>query len=205
MGLFSWLFGNRFQSQHYIEPINEPYRPSPLEGNWQQSERGNPTQIYNGFRVTVFPEYKYWKFCVANEGAEEALFFSDPYEQQFEAQYEALAYVDGRPPRYESYTEKARQRRVRDLEEKVAQDAALLASGHQTLAEAATLTEIRKLERKVQSYLKQSHHHIIQLYKDRVSDDAIARAEAMEPRFKDLAEMINKKASEFKQRRKNVE
>ena len=74
MGVLSWLFGAT------------PSRPI-----WGVSENGNPTLVYGDYRVTVFPQDRGWKYCVADELDRVDPIFSERYKTEEEAKVAALA------------------------------------------------------------------------------------------------------------------
>lgn len=67
---------------------------------WAVSENGNDTALFRGSRVTVFPDYTVWKFCVSDEGEDSDPYFSESYATKEAARFEAIAMVEGRPSQH---------------------------------------------------------------------------------------------------------
>lgn len=65
---------------------------------------------------------------------------------------------------------------------------------------AANVTDLRKLERKVQSEVKISSWHISECYRVGVAQQLIDQAEALAPKFEALAAAIESRIAELKGR-----
>lgn len=81
MGILDWLFGSKAQPQ-----------PGPLQ--WQRSENGNPTMLWDGLRITVFQQDRGWKYLIAPEDDSAAPFYSERFKTQQEAMAEAVAHAE---------------------------------------------------------------------------------------------------------------
>ena len=185
MGLFDWLFGRK---------VVEPQKAS----GWGSSESGNSMTIYRNRRVTVFPSDRGWKFCIAKVEDDEDPYFSDVYRDEDAAKYEALAWMDGRPSRNSTMQEDRQVNRRKQWEEQISQRAALLAILSKDLPLAANLTEVRKIERKVQSHVKQGSWQISEYVRDGVSDVLIRQAEELHRSYEALSQRVEDRVASFK-------
>lgn len=78
---------------------------------WSLSLNGNPTIIRRGHRITVFPGDGGWKYCIAKLEKDDDPFYSEAYETEPAAKYEALADIEGRESRYKPMYEGTWERR----------------------------------------------------------------------------------------------
>lgn len=186
MTFFKWLFG---RSTSKDETARSP-------GNrWVVSENGNPMLIEGTIRITVFPQDRGWKFCIADVDDGEDPYFSDVYSSELVAKEEALAHLRGEPPIHEplsaSYTEDRRDR----WEAHIRTRAALIEEIQRLLSENSELsiTALRKPEAKVSSHLKQLKWQIAEYHRAGVSADMIAQSERQESVLSRLADEIGKR------------
>lgn len=179
-------------------------------GKWQSSNRGNPTTIVSGTRVTVFPSDGGWKYVVSDEraGDDDEPEFSDPFETQEQAKHEAFAFVRGEPSRYQSmYEQKAesREERRREKWESVIKEREQLIKDASDLLARSDLnvTTLRKPEARIKSQLKALDWQIPQYRKDSVSKGAITQAERQKVTLRALAQRIEARIAEIKATRKS--
>lgn len=97
-----------------------PDRPTEdgLPKGWHWSSGGNPQIVYRGTRVTIFESDGGWKFCLADDAKEDDdPHFSEAYETQDAAMYEAFALMDFEETMYRPLREIRRDaRRARETD-----------------------------------------------------------------------------------------
>lgn len=103
MGFLDWIFGKATQGNAGRQ-----------QESWTSSERGNAMMLVGDQRITVFEDSgRGWKFCIADAtGDEPNPYYSDRYDTENAAKYEALAHYKGLPSRYQSKVEQAAGRRA---------------------------------------------------------------------------------------------
>lgn len=125
---------------------------------WVSSDNGNPTTTYQGLRLTVFESDGGWKYCVAHVDDRREPEFSEPYETKDIAKEEGQRRIDGRPPRTSSLPEARRAlRRQREKEQRhnfLNDEPQILVSLRLNAESAINLTELRKVERKLETRKK---------------------------------------------------
>ncbi len=195
MGLLAWLFG---RTPAPSEP--EPPALSTLP-TWQISENGNPTILFeSGGRLTVFEDDRGgWKFCASQGDGSTDPYFSEPYETVEAAKLEALAYVTATPSRHTSITERYRQEGRARWEEMVDKKADLLTQMKKALEDPnLNVTQLRKIEAKVATQIKQLAWQIDELQRRGVDNRVIAEAERLAVEFPNLASEIEQRIAERK-------
>lgn len=90
---------------------------------WAASEKGNDTAVVGGTRITIFPDYTVWKFCLADEGSDAEPYFSESYASKEAARFEAVAMVEGRPSHYLTTRETRTQKLIDGLGDALAREA----------------------------------------------------------------------------------
>jgi hypothetical protein len=103
---------------------------------WSLSEKGNDTALLRGSRVTVFPDYTVWKFCISDEGEDSEPFFSESYATKEAARFEAIAMVEGRPSQYPTTREIRAQRLIAGLGSGLEREAEQLVAIEKSVARA---------------------------------------------------------------------
>lgn len=182
MGLLDWLF--------------------PRGPKWSPSAGGNPTTVYHNRQLTVFEQDGGWKFCDAKVGQDDEPYFSDAYDTVEAAKHEAIAWVDGQPSRHKSRSDTAGERRRDKWEASVREKVDLASEIKQALAADPKLTELRKLEKKVATALRQLDWQTTELRKAGGSGAVIATAERLTKDFASLAGVIAAQIEERKGRPK---
>jgi hypothetical protein len=133
------------------------------EAGWVVSENGNPSRIYNGRRVTVFPRDGGWKFCIAELEDDDDPHFSEVYESQVAAETEAMAMMIGDPATYRPIRQiQAELREVRDNQrysELVLECTTSINEMSMTISNllessSPVITKLRPIERKIAKYEK---------------------------------------------------
>jgi hypothetical protein len=190
VGIFDWLFGRSTPSEVTPPPASAP--------QWESSENGNPCLILKNRRITVFASNHGWKFCIARIENDDNPFFSEVYQTEEAAKYEALAHVERRPSKYASFSQYSREARRLKWEALIVDKEALFSALSDTLASTITLTELRKIERKVDSQIKQDSRLITDYYRDGISDELVIRAEKTANDFEVLKSKIVDRAAELK-------
>ena len=174
MTFFKWLFG---RSTSKDETARSP-------GNrWVVSENGNPMLIEGAIRITVFPQDRGWKFCIADVDDREEPYFSESLSSAGDAKEEALAHLRGEPSIYDPLSAAYAENR-RDRWEAHIRDRALLIEEIQRLLTENPdlgITALRKPEARVASHLKQLEWQIAEYHRADVSADLIAQAERQMP------------------------
>lgn len=82
MGILNWLFGGSTGVK------------------WSRSRNGNPVIFRLNRCVTVFRSDGGWKFCIATVDEDGNRYFSEAYETEAAAKFEALACLEGRVSRH---------------------------------------------------------------------------------------------------------
>ncbi len=156
MRLLSWLLGS-----------SEPHeRSSDDTMKWGVSENGNAMVILGSNRITVFPQDRGWKYCIAKTSGRGEPYFSDTYENEQQARKEAIADLRGEPSRHATLSEvRIRNRR----QQKGAEIERCLGERSQTIDELQIqlannpelgITGLRKLEATVARQLKEVNWQI---------------------------------------------
>ncbi|TIN18539.1 MAG: hypothetical protein E5Y31_25950 [Mesorhizobium sp.] len=115
------------------------------------------------------------------------------------AKHEALAWIDGRQPGYQSRSEVNRDRRRNRWEAVIEEKIALSDGIKKSLVQSdLNVTQLRKLEAKVSSQVRQLSWQTSELYSAAVSDSTIATAERLKKDFDFLAERIATRIAERK-------
>ncbi|MGX9182007.1 hypothetical protein [Mesorhizobium sp. BHbdii] len=184
MAFFRWLFGG--------SKSNEAARSSTRNG-WTVSENDNPTMVEGSTRVTVFPQDRGWKFCIADVEDNEEPYFSEAYASEGAAKEEALAYLRGGPSRHEPLSAVYAENRRERWEEHIRDRASLIAEMERSLSTNTELaiTALRKPQAKVASHLKQLDWQIAEYNRAGVSSELIALAERQKQKLARLAEEID--------------
>ncbi|PTE07390.1 hypothetical protein [Mesorhizobium helmanticense] len=163
MGLFDWLFGR----------AEKPVTESEI---WTPSENGNPMIVSGTTRITVFPQDRGWKYCIAEIDDRREPIFSEVYGSERAAKDEALAHVRGGPPQHHplsAQTDENRRKRweahVNDRERLIAEIKAHLSSNPDL-----GISALRRPEAKIASHLKQLNWQDAELHRAGVSDRTIA-------------------------------
>jgi hypothetical protein len=168
---------------------------------WVSSESGNPTTTYQGWRLTVFESDGGWKYCIADHNDRREPEFSEPYETKDIAMEEGQRRIDGRNPRNQSLPEARRAlRRQREKEQQYTflnDEPQILLSLRSDAESAANVTELRKVERKLETRKK---------YIDRVidaldgvgTDQDLQRAKTIQEAALALSDHIQSKVSDLK-------
>jgi len=195
-----WDFGNG------CSLVGQKRRPYPIHHaeiprGWQPSENGNPVLIYKNHRITVFPADRGWKFCVAKIESDDDPFFSEAYHTEDAAKFEALARMDNRPSQHSTNAQDRAAVRKGKWEEQIAERVKTHQELSSALVAATTVTDLRKIERKVESQVKQSSWQIPEYYRDGVSRNLIEQAEEMEKQFQSLATSVALRITELKSQR----
>ena len=188
---------------------------------WQVSQNGNPTMSVGQMRITVFPlvdevypqgnpPRRVWIYCVAYEDNDDDPYFSDPYETEEAAKYEALAFINGSPSRHQSETELRNQRRI---DRPIAQCEGGARQREQLIAEISDMlkhenlnvTALRKPEKRIASQLKALEWQIPQChyYPDGDRENAIALAEKQKIALHGLAQRVEARIAERKAKGKS--
>jgi hypothetical protein len=176
MGLLSWLFG--------------------ASGNrWALSENGNPTLVVDDHRLTVFPQDDGYKFCAARADRDDRdPYFSDVYQSEEQAKDCAIAYLDGRPSPHVSLTENWREQRTIRARQHLDDTAARFSDVVRDAFDAVTVTDLRKVERKAVSTIKSLSLAVDRALHDGLSDNDVARAEALKAQAKRLLAAVQKRS-----------
>ncbi len=82
MGILNWLFGGATGVK------------------WSRSANGNPVIFRLNRCITVFRTDSGWKYCIATIDEDDNPYFSEVYETEVAAKFEALARLEGRESRY---------------------------------------------------------------------------------------------------------
>jgi hypothetical protein len=199
VGLFDWLFGKKLDLVDTIglAPVQWCQTHDP---QWEPSENGNPCLIYKNRRITVFERDRGWKFCIAKIEDDDDPYFSEVYFDEAAAKYEALARMDGRPSKHLTRSEDYGRARKEKWEDQIVERAKLYEELSDALSIAANVTELRKIQRKIESQAKQATWQISQYYRDGVSQHLITQAEALAGKFDAMAPKIETKIAEMKAR-----
>lgn len=187
MGLFDWLFGKKSEvrTDH---------------AHWQTSERGNAMMIYGSRRLTVFPSDGGWKYCIATGENDDDPFFSDPYRSEDHAKDDALAHAAGSPRQHSTLSDDTRGVTTSRWEAVLVEKVKKYNQISRALPSAVNVTDLRKLERKVQSEVKISPWHISECYRVGLPQQLIDQAQALVPKFEALASAIEFRIAELKGR-----
>ncbi|NNH67991.1 hypothetical protein [Rhizobium laguerreae] len=194
MGILDWLFGGS-------STVQAPTTVSPLSSRWESTENGNPSTIYRNRRITVFEQDRGWKFCVAKIEGDDNPYFSEVYETADAAKYEAFAYFGGQPSTYQTRSEISRKSRADVSVGYIAETERLYRDLTAKLVDPElTVTELRKIERKVEGQVKRASWQLTQYYRDGVRRSAIDTAERLEPLFEALSADVAQRIEEAKAR-----
>ncbi|NKM14168.1 hypothetical protein GFL85_24635 [Rhizobium laguerreae] len=201
MGLLDWLFGSR-KSALEQEPFAQGTRGPSSPPHWERSERGNPALIFDNRRITVFEQDRGWKFCIAKIKDDNDPFFSEVYDTEDAAKYEALARVSGQVSKYTTRSHDLKSARKDRWEEQIADRAKLFEDLSAALLAASNVTDLRKIESKVSSQLKQASWQITQYYRDGVAPSLVEKAEDLEKNLQAMLSAVEARIAEFKSRRR---
>lgn len=185
MGLFDWLFGRKSEG-------------GANRALWQASDRGNAMMVYGRKRLTVFPSDGGWKYCIAKGEHDEDPYFSDPYQSEEQAKDDALAHVESRPRQHRTLSDDTRDVTRARWEAALVEKAKKYDEISTAVPLAANVTDLRKLERKVQSEVKISSWHVRECYRVGASQHLIDQAETLAPKFEALAGAIGARIAEMK-------
>jgi len=200
-------------------------------GQWKVSQNGNPTMVVGGQQITVFAYddevvtsmdawppplnsavIRGWKYCIADEGDDDDPYYSDPYETEEAAKYEALAFINGSPSRHRSLTERRReawreyrrQQRLKRWGKAIQEREQLIADISDLLTrDDLNITALRKPEAKIASRLKALGWQISEYHADGVRKEAIAQAEMQKITLRELAQRVEARITERKAKRKS--
>jgi hypothetical protein len=189
MGIFDWLFGRSTPSEVTPRPASGP--------QWESSENGNPCIIHKNRRITVFASDRGWKFCVAKIENDNNPFFSEVYRTDEAAKYEALAHVDRRPSKHATLSQDNRDARRLKWEALIVDKEKLFSELSGSLVSTTSVTELRKIERKVDTQIRQDPRLITDYYRDGISDQFVIRAEKTAKEFELLKSLIEARAAEL--------
>jgi hypothetical protein len=199
MGILNWLFGRQQQGAN-PEPQPDQPRRSARNPVWEISDNGNPFIIYKNRRITVFERDRGWKYCVAKIEEDNDPYFSEVYFTVDAAKYEALAWLDGRPSANATRSQDAARARREKWEELIAEKATLYEELSATMPLATSVTELRKIERKVASQIKQGSWQIAEYHQAGVAPPVVKQAEDLVEKFKAMATAVEDRVAEVKSR-----
>jgi hypothetical protein len=181
MSFLKWLFGK--------SSTRDGDARSSAEG-WVISENGNPTMVDGQIRITVFPQDRGWKFCIADVDDRDDPYFSDVYSTEVASKEEALAHLRGEPPFHEPLSASRTEDRRDQWEAHIRARAVLIEEIQKLLSENPELgiTALRKPETKVSSHLKQLKWQIAEYQRAGVSASMIAQSKRQEAFLSGLAD-----------------
>jgi hypothetical protein len=140
------------------KPSKADKKPQAILQEWGASENGNPTQIYHGKHVAVFESDGGWKFTIGDPNDRREPYFSEPYETVDIAKTEALRHMNRLPSLHQSLPEQRREeRRLKEEEQReqfVSDEPKIIAALAASADAAANLTELRKIEGKAETQLR---------------------------------------------------
>ncbi|KQU96778.1 hypothetical protein ASD00_18170 [Ensifer sp. Root31] len=168
-------------------PSKAHKKPQAILQEWGASEKGNPTQIYHGKHVTVFESDGGWKFTIGDPNDRREPYFSEPYET-----------VQSLP---EQRREERRQKEEEQREQFVSDEPKIIAALAASADAAASVTELRKIERKTETQLRNIDRIAgsIAIYG---SDEAIEKALNVQKQARELLEKIRARVAELKEKPK---
>jgi hypothetical protein len=169
---------------------------------WGSTESGNPCLIHKQRRITVFERERGWKFCVAKIQGDDDPYFSEAYFSEDAAKFEAVAWMDGRPSQYPTRSEDRGRARKERWEAQIVERANLYQQIVEALPLASNVTELRKIERKVESHIRQEEWQMTQYCHDGVSKPLIDQAEALADNFRAMPPVIKARIEEIKAKRR---
>lgn len=177
MAFLKWLFGR-----------------SSTKG-WTVSENGNPMLVDGSTRITVFPQDRGWKFCIADVEDRTEPYFSEAYSSEQDAREEAIAYYREEPPRHRPLSASSAESRRERWEAHIRDRTKLIEEIRRYLLENPNLgiTALRKPEAKVSSHIKQLEWQVAEYYRADVSPELIALAERQAQTLSELAQEISAK------------
>ena len=180
MSFLKWLFGK--------SSTRDGDARSSAEG-WVISENGNPTMVDGQIRITVFPQDRGWKFCIADVDDRDDPYFSDVYSTEVAAKEEALAHLRGEPPFHEPLSASRTEDRRDQWEAHIRARAVLIEEIQKLLSENPELgiTALRKPE------TKQLKWQIAEYHRAGVSAAMIAQSERQEAVLSRLADEIGER------------
>ncbi|MDW9680655.1 hypothetical protein GOA87_17015 [Sinorhizobium meliloti] len=194
-----------FQKSNTPSALTEQPPPPSSTSEWTQSESGNPTQIYKGKRITVFEADNGWKYCIAHPDDRREPYFSESYWTPDIAQSEAIRHMERLPSLHRSLPEQRRElRRQKEDEERSAflsGEPHVIASLSSAAAYATNLSELRKVERKVETR-RRSIDRVADSVEVYGSDEEIERAQELKREVSALADRIQIRVAELKAKRK---
>lgn len=170
-------------------------------GGWSTSTNGNPTRIYRGSRVTVFPSDGGWKFCIADPDDDDDPYFSDPYSTLEAAKHEAIALIDGTGSKFSTKREE-RSGKLRDEAESLVSKEAerlrkLEASVRRALSKSPPQpTTLQNLQLELTRRARSSDHLHSQLIEASGRDDHMDHLAKMTKRYWELKWQIDEALKE---------
>ncbi|MAZ85996.1 MAG: hypothetical protein CME90_20720 [Hoeflea sp.] len=186
MSFLKWLFGKSSTRGGDARPGAE---------GWAISENGNPTMVDGQIRITVFPQDRGWKFCIADVDDRNDPYFSDVYSSEVAAKEEALAHLRGEPTVHEPHSASRTEDGRDQWEAHIRARSVLIEEIQKLLSENPELgiTALRKPEAKVSSHLKQLKWQIAEYHRAGVSVSMIAQSERQEALLSGLADKIGER------------
>lgn len=190
MGLFDWLFGRK---------ASDSYGNG---GNWAVSENGNPMIVRYGKRITVFPEYGGWTFCIADASIDDRdPFFSGRYTTLEAAKYEAIAALEDRPATHKTSYEERKEINLQASRDYVASRRIVLNEIKWELAaNPGTVSALRKIERKLTSSLKALPRMRDEIYVSGADDGEVEDIDRLISAFQLEGQLIERVVGEMKAR-----
>ncbi|WEX12151.1 hypothetical protein [Chelativorans sp. AA-79] len=175
MAFLKWLFGR-----------------SSTKG-WTVSENGNPMLVDGSTRITVFPQDRGWKFCIADVEDRTEPYFSEAYSSEQDAREEAIAYYREEPPRHQPLSASGAESRRERWEAHIRDRTKLIEEIRRFLSDNpdSGISALRKPEAKVASHIKQLEWQVAEYHRADVSPELIQVAKRQAQTLSELAREIS--------------